>query len=358
MVHIDGFYGSQEPFAGLSLETFDYELPRDLIAQRPLPERSASRLMVVVRGVGLRATGVFAEIGSWLRAGDLLVMNDTRVFPARLFGSKDSGGRVEVLLIRPLGQAGRWEVMARSSKPLRPGQRLTFPGGLTAEVGAGGTETIRHLRFSPADAVVSVAEIHGRIPLPPYIRRDADPVDRERYQTVFSRESGSVAAPTAGLHFTEAVLADLKQRGVELGYLTLHVGPGTFLPVRAERLQEHQMHRELYTIPEETAAAIRQARRDGRRVIAVGTTTTRALEAAFGVHDEVVAGGGETDLFIRPGFRFRVVQGLVTNFHLPRSTLLMLVSAFAGLEPTLSAYHRAVAERFRFFSYGDCMLVV
>ncbi len=342
----------------MNLADFEFELPPELIAQAPPVLREASRLMVVERGRGAITVGGFPDLADNLAAGDLLVVNDTRVFPARLLGQKRSGGRVEILLVRPLaGEENAWLCMSRSSKPLRVGTRVEFAGELSAEVLSGGEGAYRHLRFDCRGDFFEALETFGRIPLPPYIRREDDPLDRERYQTVFARERGSVAAPTAGLHFTPAFLEKLRGQGVEIAPLTLHVGPGTFIPVRSERLEEHRMHREFYSIPEATAAAVNRAKTEGRRVIAVGTTTTRTLESAVDEKGRVRAGAGESELFILPGFSFRVIDGLVTNFHLPHSTLLMLVSAFGGRELILEAYRRAVRERFRFFSYGDCMFI-
>ncbi|CAG0944822.1 MAG: S-adenosylmethionine:tRNA ribosyltransferase-isomerase [Rhodocyclaceae bacterium] len=336
----------------LSLADFDYTLPPGLIAQAPLPERTASRLLVV--DGGRLEDRRFADLPGLLRAGDLLVFNDTRVLHARLHGIKDSGGRVEVLIERPVG---RHEALAqvRASHAPWPGSRLRLEGKLEVQVVAreGGFFL---LRFPGPEDLVDLLDRHGKLPLPPYIRRSAEEEDEARYQTVYARDRGSVAAPTAGLHFDEALMSALRTQGVELAWLTLHVGAGTFQPVRVDALVHHRMHRERYVIPADTVAALAAARARGGRVVAVGTTTLRALEAAA-QEGEVLAGPGETELFILPGFRFRTADALVTNFHLPKSTLLMLVSAFGGMENLRRAYAHAVAERYRFFSYGDAMFL-
>ncbi len=344
----------------MRLSDFDFELPEEQIAQLPPPCRHDSRLMVVQRREGSIWTGEFPDIVRFFSPGDLLVVNDTRVIPARLLGKKDSGGRIEVFLVRRLpdepGEA--WVCMTRCSKPPRPGSRIRFAEELSGVVLPGGDSQFRHLRFETRDDFLAALEKVGRIPLPPYIRREDTTADRERYQTVFAATPGAVAAPTAGLHFTPEILADLQGRGVEVRSLTLHVGLGTFLPVRVEDPREHRMHAESFSIPPATAEAVNRARREGRRVFALGTTALRTLEYAVAEDGALTAGEGWTDLFIYPGFVFRVADGLITNFHLPRSTLLMLVSAFAGRDLVLKAYRRAVREEFRFFSYGDCMLIL
>lgn len=336
----------------LTLDDFDYQLPPELIAQYPLPQRSASRLLVPA-GQGFQDLTVSA-LPSLLRAGDLLVFNETRVLHARLHGSKDSGGKVEVLVERPIGSH---EALAqvRASKSPKTGSWLLLDGGLRVEV-LGRSDEFFHLRF-PADAnLVDLLERHGKLPLPPYIDRAAADADEGRYQTVYAKEKGSVAAPTAGLHFDDDLLARVRQMGVATAFLTLHVGAGTFQPVRVHDLAEHRMHRERYILPAETVAAIQACRARGGRVIAVGTTSMRALEAAAQA-GELVPGSGETEIFILPGFQFRVVDALITNFHLPKSTLLMLVSAFAGMEPIRATYRHAIAAGYRFFSYGDAMFL-
>jgi S-adenosylmethionine:tRNA ribosyltransferase-isomerase len=334
----------------LTLDDFDYFLPPDRIAQAPLAERAASRLLLM-RG-GFVDDRAIVDLPDWLAPGDLVVMNDTRVLHARLFGNKDSGGAVEVLVERPLADS---EVLAqvRASKPPKPGSRLRLEDAFEVEV-LGREGEFRRLRF-PGDAVEFI-ERYGRLPLPPYIRHPATADDEERYQTVFARTKGSVAAPTAGLHFDARLLARLAECGVETARVTLHVGAGTFQPVRVHDLAEHRMHREHYVLPEATVAAIAACRARGGRVVAVGTTTLRTLESAA-LDGELRAGEGETELFVTPGFHFRVVDILLTNFHLPKSTLLMLVSAFGGLEGTRAAYRHAIDSGYRFFSYGDAMLI-
>jgi S-adenosylmethionine:tRNA ribosyltransferase-isomerase len=343
----------------LLLDHFDFSLPPELIAQYPPPQREDARLLVLQRASGALQCAAFPDIVEYFRAGDLLVLNDTRVVPARLLGKKESGGRIEVFLVRRLpGEAEDWACLARSSKPPRPGSRIDFDDDLHGVVLQGGEPPFRHLRFSCQGDFFHKLEEVGHIPLPPYIRRDDTPVDRERYQTVFASTPGAVAAPTAGLHFTGEILERLRLRGVEIRALTLHVGLGTFLPVRSENLLEHRMHGELFSIPAPTADAINKAKGEGRRIFAIGTTTTRALEHAGRENGHISAGEGMTEIFIYPGFPFKVIDALITNFHLPRSTLLVLVAAFAGRENILQAYERAVTEKFRFFSYGDCMLIV
>lgn len=343
----------------MRLDEFDFFLPEALIAQYPSPRRDDSRLMLLDRSSGRIATAYTPDIPAFLQAGDLLVVNDTRVRAARLFGVKESGGRVELLLIsRQPGSEEIWSCLTRASKPLRPESVLHFSAALSATVLGPDPQGVQRVRFSCAGNFPQLLEEIGHIPLPPYIRRADEAIDRERYQTVFASAPGAVAAPTAGLHFTPELLARLKAQGVEVVPLTLHVGIGTFTPVRVERLAEHRMHSESYEVSADTADAVNRAKEEGRRVIAVGTTSTRALEAAANDEGRIIAGSGETDIFITPGYRFRVIDGLLTNFHLPASTLLVLVSAFAGHALTMSAYRQAVEERFRFFSYGDCMLIL
>lgn len=339
---------------------YDFTLPEDLIAQVPTPLRDASRLMSLNRSNGSVETGFFTDIADYFRDGDVLVFNDTRVIPARLLGHKESGGKVEIFLVRRRDGAvhEEWLCLTKSSRPVRSGTRITFEGGLSAEVLQLAEDPYRLVRFRCDGDFMETVEGLGHLPLPPYIKREDNAADRERYQTVFAREKGAVAAPTAGLHFTEEVLQRLRDRGVELRNLTLHVGLGTFLPVRVDDLRDHKMHSEIFSVPEQTAAAVNRAHAEGRRVIALGTTSARALETATTDDGLLVAGRDSSEIFIYPGYRFRAVDGLVTNFHLPKSTLLMLVSAFAGRDFILSAYRRAVEERFRFFSYGDCMMIV
>ncbi len=342
----------------MRLSDFDYNLPPELIAQEPAVRRDASRLMTLERASGRLGETEFSRIADCFRPGDLLVLNDTRVIPARLLGRKDTGGRVELFLVRRQPVDGEcWRCLIRASKPPRPGSLILLPEGLTAEV-LGREDDLWTVSFTPTEGFAERLDRAGEMPLPPYIRRPAGRDDRERYQTVFSREAGAVAAPTAGLHFTPGLLEEVRSRGVEILPVTLHVGLGTFLPVRVENLDEHRMHREWYRIPPETAAAVNARKREGSgRVIALGTTTARTLEHAAAPDGTVPAGVGEADIFIRPGYLFRTVDALITNFHLPQSTLLMLVAAFAGREQILHAYDEAVRRRFRFFSYGDAMMI-
>ncbi len=313
--------------------------------------------MVLDRRRRAAATGEFVDIVDEFAAGDVLVLNDTRVFPARLFGRKATGGRIELLLVRQLGAGQEWLCMVRSSKAPKAGSVIVIDELLSATVVEREDGRYWRVRFCCAGDFFAHVEKIGRMPLPPYIRREDTVSDRDRYQTVFARESGSVAAPTAGLHFTEHILGKLRAKGVEIHFLTLHVGPGTFMPVQVENIAEHRMHSEIFTVPRKTAEAVNLAKREKRRVTAVGTTTTRTLEYFVNDNGELKSGSGESDLFIYPGFRFRIIDALVTNFHLPKSTLLMLVCAFGGADFVLEAYRKAIAEGFRFYSYGDCMLI-
>ncbi|MGH8682749.1 MAG: tRNA preQ1(34) S-adenosylmethionine ribosyltransferase-isomerase QueA, partial [Burkholderiales bacterium] len=337
----------------LSVDDFDYALPPELIAQHPARGRASSRLLHLAPDGRISDHG-FTELPQFLAAGDVLVVNDTRVIKARLAGAKDSGGRVEVLVERVVGPHEAVAQIGASHTP-RPGARLRLAGAVDAVVLAREDDLFR-LRFAGEAPVLEVLQRHGSVPLPPYITHPPEAEDELRYQTVYARTPGAVAAPTAGLHFDEPLLDALRDRGIEIAFLTLHVGAGTFQPVRARSIADHRMHGEWYEIPAATVAAVRRARELGGSVIAVGTTSLRALEASAR-GGEVAAGAGETDLFITPGFRFRVVDRLVTNFHLPKSTLLMLVSAFAGIAPIRAAYRHAIAQRYRFFSYGDAMLI-
>lgn len=333
---------------------FSYDLPQELIAQAPLPERSASRLLCLDGATGEVSDLAFADLPGLLAPGDLVVFNDTRVIPARLFGRKDSGGRVEILVER-LREGGRVLAHLRASKTPRPGSGITFESGVEAIV-EGREGDLFVLDFGTDRPVVEILEAHGHVPLPPYIARPDEASDRERYQTVFARSPGAAAAPTAGLHFDETMLARLAVRGVERAFVTLHVGAGTFQPVRADRLDEHVMHAEWLEVSSETCEAVAACRARGGRVIAVGTTVVRALETAAST-GELAPFAGETRLFITPGYRFRVVDALLTNFHLPESTLIMLVAAFGGHDHVMRAYRHAVESRYRFFSYGDAMFV-
>ncbi|PLX86422.1 MAG: tRNA preQ1(34) S-adenosylmethionine ribosyltransferase-isomerase QueA [Desulfuromonas sp.] len=342
----------------MKLDDFDFELPEELIAQYPTERRDGSRLMRLDRLTGAIETGAFSSIVEAFSAGDVLVINDTRVIPARLLGHKESGGQVEVFLVRRIAGADEdWLCMTRSSRPLRTGMRLFLGDGLTAEVLDGGEPPHKRIRFTCDGSFFAQVEKVGHLPLPPYIDRPDDVSDRERYQTVFAANEGAVAAPTAGLHFTHEILQQLQDRGVIICPLTLHVGLGTFLPVRVEDVTTHKMHAEIFAVPAATALAVNQAKAEGRRIIALGTTAARALESAVDGRGLLQPGDDESEIFIYPGYRFRLVDALITNFHLPKSTLLMLVSALAGRESILNAYQRAVDERFRFFSYGDCMMI-
>ena len=348
----------------MRVSDFSFELPPDLVAQFPTEERGASRLLVLDRRTGGITHGAVREIARALGPGDLMVFNDTRVFPARLIGEREpGGGAVEVMLVSRLDDE-RWEALVHPGQRMRPGRRVRFERGgrtLNGEVLEERFFGRRVVRFWTGDAgtVMDAVAAIGHIPLPPYIKRPDLDLDRDRYQTVFAREAGSIAAPTAGLHFTDDILRSLDEAGVERATITLHVGYGTFKPVRAADVEDHTVDPERYTIDDEAASRINAALDAGRRIVAVGTTTTRALEsAARQGAGRVAAGASEADLFIRPGHRFLVAGGLVTNFHLPSSSLLMLVAAFGGRETVLQAYREAVAQRYRFYSYGDAMLVV
>ena len=334
----------------MKLSDFDFDLPPELIAQHPLPDRAASRLLHVEANALTDRS--FRDITQHLHAGDVLVFNNTRVINARLFGTKASGGKVEVLIERVV-DTHHALAHIRASKSPKAGQTLQLSGAINVEV-LGRQEDLFELRF--AGNVYELLEQHGQLPLPPYITHTPDAEDAKRYQTVYAQHAGAVAAPTAGLHFDAALLDQLQTQGVKLAYVTLHVGAGTFQPVRAENIAEHQMHSEWYSIPAETVTAIEQAKAQGCNVIAVGTTSLRSLESAA-QSGTLQAGSAETQIFITPGYHFSVVDRLITNFHLPKSTLMMLVSAFAGLSRIQSAYAHAIEQRYRFFSYGDAMLL-
>jgi len=333
-----------------TLSDFDFDLPSELIAQVPLPERAASRLLKV--GDTQCEDRVFSELPSFLQPGDVLVFNDTKVLNARFYGVKQSGGKVEVLVERVL-DARTVLAQVRASKSPLPGVGLRLADSFDVSVGERSGEFFV-LHF-PSDAI-ELIDRYGQLPLPPYIQHAADATDTQRYQTVYAKHPGAVAAPTAGLHFDQALLDQLQQQGVLLTWLTLHVGAGTFQPVRTENLAEHQMHSEWYHLPQTTVDIIETAKRSGRKVIAVGTTSMRALESASQT-GELVAGSSDTQLFVTPGYQFKTVDRLITNFHLPKSTLMMLVSAFAGVDRIRHAYSHAIAQRYRFFSYGDAMLL-
>ncbi len=337
----------------MRLSDFDYQLPEELIAQFPARERSASRLLHVD---GTRLSDrLFAELPDLLLPGDLLVFNDTRVIKARLFGQKPTGGQVEILIERLLGENEALAFM-RASKTPKPGSRILIEKGIEFEM-LGRQEDLFHVRCHAAAPLLEVLEHHGKLPLPPYITHTPDQVDETRYQTVYANQPGAVAAPTAGLHFDEAMLSSLDAKGIKRATVTLHVGAGTFQPVRVENITEHKMHSEHFSIPETTAQAIHETKENGGRVMAVGTTSLRALESAAANGGELGAGEGDTNLFITPGYQFKVVERLLTNFHLPKSTLLMLVSAFGGYDSLRAAYKHAVEQQYRFFSYGDAMLI-
>ena len=334
---------------------FFYELPEELIAQTPLPQRDASRLMFLNKQSGEIEHRRFRDLLDALVPGDCMVFNDSRVLPARLIGARESGGTVEVVLLRDLGE-NRWECLTRPGRTTRPGPKLHFGEGeltaVVAEVTDGGN---RLLDFHYNGIFLEVLDRLGKMPLPPYIKAELQ--DRERYQTVYSRELGSAAAPTAGLHFTKELLSEIESRGVLTEYVTLHVGLGTFRPVKAENIEEHDMHAEFCMIPEKTARAVSETKARGGRVIAVGTTSCRTLESFSAPDGTLQPGSGWTNIFIYPGYRFKCVDALVTNFHLPESTLIMLVSALAGRENVLRAYQAAVEEKYRFFSFGDAMFI-
>lgn len=335
---------------------FWYDLPEELIAQTPLERRDASRLMVMNRETGEIAHRHFYDIVEYLRPGDCLVMNDSRVLPARLLGHRPSGGAVEVLLLRDLGDK-RWECLCKPGRKMQVGSEVIFGNGeLTAVVREVREDGNRVVEFRYEGIFLEVLERLGKMPLPPYIKEEL--ADQERYQTVYSREVGSAAAPTAGLHFTQELLDRIREKGVNTAFVTLHVGLGTFRPVKAEQITNHHIHSKLCMMSEETAAVLNRTKREGGRIICVGTTSCRTLESLVGEDGRFAAGSKWTDIFIYPGYRFKAMDGLVTNFHLPESTLVMLVSAFAGREHVLNAYAEAVKERYRFFSFGDAMCII
>jgi S-adenosylmethionine:tRNA ribosyltransferase-isomerase len=345
---------------------FDYPLPRDLIADRPVDRRDASRLMVIDRAAASISHRTFRDLIEYTRPGDALILNETRVFPARLRGSRRGGGRAEVLLLHPIsaesgqeaGDPSLWKALVRPGARLKPGSRVGVGEDLVIDILDAAQDGTRIVRLSSPQPLQSVVDRLGEVPLPPYIERAAELRDRERYQTVFAREDGSVAAPTAGLHFTTELLDAVQSRGVRIGRILLHVGVGTFRPVEVEDPAAHTMHAERYVLAEPAARLINDTRREGGRIWAVGTTVARTIETCAAPDGVVHAGAGWTALFIRPPYRFRAIDHLVTNFHLPRSTLLMLVSAFAGHELVMRAYREAVHERYRFYSYGDAMVLL
>lgn len=340
----------------MDIKEFDYDLPQELIAQTPLANREGSRLLVLDRETGEMEHRHFSEIRELLRPGDLLVLNDSRVIPARIFGIREgTGAKVEFLLLKRT-EGNRFECLVKPGRKARPGERFQFgEGRMTAEILGVIEDGVRIVEFACEGELLEVLDEIGLMPLPPYITEKLE--QKERYQTVYAHAPGSAAAPTAGLHFTKELLSDLEKEGVELAYVTLHVGLGTFRPVKVERIEEHQMHTEWYTVSEKAAEQINCAKREGRRVICVGTTSCRTVESAADENGIVCAGSADTGIFIYPGYRFKVLDALITNFHLPESTLLMLVSALAGRENVLRAYREAIEKRYRFFSFGDAMFV-
>lgn len=348
-----------EPAPLASTSAFDYSFDQRLVAQRPLPDRAGSRLLVIRKADGRLEDRTFADIVELIPPGDVLVLNDTRVFPARLLGRKPTGAAAEVLLIQPIDSgAKRWRALVRPGSKLKPGRAVRVADDLEVAIEDSTSDGGRIVRLQTRLPIWEALDRHGHTPLPPYIRREDDQADRQRYQTVYAREDGSVAAPTAGLHFTDRILRRIEERGVRIAYVTLHVGPGTFRLVETDDLARHRMDAEWYRVTAEAAQTIGAARSNGGAVWTVGTTTVRALETAADADGSLSAREGRTELFIRPGYRFRIVDRLITNFHLPRSTLLMLVAAFAGYELTMSAYRHAMERGYRFYSYGDATLVI
>jgi len=342
----------------MKIEEFDYTLPSSLIAQYPSPQRGESSLMIIHRSEGTIDHQAFRDLPNYLNPGDLLVMNNTRVFPARLIGKKETGGKVEILLISPTnGTMEEWNVLIKGSGKVRPQAQIQFSQELLGEMkevkdGRG------RIRLSSQGEVMDLIRKVGRVPLPPYIKREDEPLDKDRYQTVFAEREGSIAAPTAGLHFTQDLLQSLRNQGVNAAWITLHIGLGTFTPVKTKNIEDHMMDAEWIEISEQTAQEIEKTRLRGGRIIAVGTTTTRALESFSDGHSGVKCGKGITSLFIYPPYHFKVIDGLITNFHLPKSTLIMQVSAFSGKDLLAKAYQEAIDKKYRFYSYGDAMLIL
>ena len=339
----------------LKLSDFDYDLPEALIAQEPCVVRDRSHLMVLNRGAESLEHRIFADLDNYLVPGDLIVMNDTRVFPCRLLAKKAGGGKAEIFLLSEMGR-NRWTALVKGG--LHAGKKLVLDRGIEAEIVADHKDGTREILFHNVPDIRPLLAEVGKTPLPPYVKREPSAADLERYQTIYAKQEGAVAAPTAGLHFTPDLLQRLRTRGVETTTVTLHVGPGTFQPVRADIITDHRMLPESYEVTPGAAAAINRARTEERRVVAIGTTSVRTIESAASEKGTVQAGSGRSELFIYPGYRFRVTDALVTNFHLPKSTLLMLVAAFAGRERILSAYRTAIEEKYRFYSYGDAMLIL
>ncbi|MCX8116343.1 MAG: tRNA preQ1(34) S-adenosylmethionine ribosyltransferase-isomerase QueA [Desulfobacterota bacterium] len=342
----------------MKVEAFDFHLPKTLIAQYPPLRRGESRLMVLRRDEERIEHRKFSDLIEYLRPGDLLVMNNTRVLPAKLIGHKETGGKVELLLIPPRnGSEGEWEALVKNLGKGK-GPTLVFLDEKTHLILSRKKDGKVKVLFPEGESPERLLNRWGHIPLPPYIRREEEPLDRERYQTVYAKKEGSIAAPTAGLHFTRSLIQKIKEKGIETAFITLHVGPGTFAPIKAEEVEEHRMEPEWVEIQEEVAATINRVKQEGRRVIAVGTTTTRALESFAAGRGRANPGAGLVSLFIRPPYEFKIIDGLITNFHLPKSTLIMLVSAFAGRDFIMRAYREAVEKRYRFYSYGDAMLIL
>jgi S-adenosylmethionine:tRNA ribosyltransferase-isomerase len=338
----------------MKTQDFDFNLPTELVAQFPVEQRASSRMLHMEGSNGALRDTMFADLPRYFKSGDVIIFNDTRVMKARLFGVKESGGKVEVMVERLL-DAHRALAVVRASHAPKPGSKLFLADAIQVTV-ITREHDVYTLRFDHESTVIELLERYGSLPLPPYISRPATETDEARYQTIYAKQPGAVAAPTAGLHFDESMLRTLTERGVAIAHVTLHVGMGTFQPVRVENIAHHNMHKEIFHVPPETVESIRRAKAGGGQVLAVGTTSLRALEAAAG-DGELKASRGDTDIFITPGYRLRVVERLLTNFHLPRSTLLMLVSAFGGTENIRRAYQHAINERYRFFSYGDAMLI-
>jgi S-adenosylmethionine:tRNA ribosyltransferase-isomerase len=342
-----------------NLQSYQFELPSDLIAQYPVEPRDQSRLLVLERQTGLIKDHIFSDIIDYLESGDTLVLNDTRVIPARLYGYKDSGARVEILLLNQQGK--QWEALVRPAKRLKPGSRVRFEGQngveveIMAELNLAGGRLIEFKNC--ADEMVFIEQM-GQMPLPPYINRPAEKSDKQNYQTIYAREKGSAAAPTAGLHFSQELLQHIQDKGINLGFILLHVGLGTFRPVSSEDIREHQMHYEYYQVDEKTVDLLNHTRQKGKKIIAVGTTVVRTLETVYNTKHGFTAGEGQTNKFIYPGYEIKAVDCLITNFHLPGSSLIMLVAAFAGHDITMAAYQHAVVNKYRFFSYGDAMLII
>jgi S-adenosylmethionine:tRNA ribosyltransferase-isomerase len=350
------------PSEDLPTSAFDYDLPRDLIARFPAARRDESRLMVLDRANGSIEHRVFRDIPNYFEAGDALVLNETRVFPARLIGTRESGAEAEVFLLAPVTNTGAdgyvWSALVRPGAKLKPGKRVFVAEDLSIEILDSTPDGGRIVRLDTPLAVDAALQRHGRIPLPPYMERDADETDIERYQTVYAERTGSVAAPTAGLHFTDVLLEEIEAKGVRIVRIVLHVGVGTFRPVEAENPAEHVMHSEHYSVGDEAISAMSGIRAKGGSIWAVGTTVARTLESITDASGMMHAGSGTTDLFIRPGYKFKAVDHLITNFHLPRSTLMMLVAAFGGYELVMHAYREAIEQQYRFYSYGDAMVLV